>query len=63
MGSSASCGLDVEPQVLIRSQTGWTRRWIGLRFAWEDVMSDPDYVHQVLAAVVTLVEGRTQVPS
>jgi len=95
-------GLDVEPQVLIRSETGWTRPdlvdrerrivleadsfewhgqraalrrdakrynllvvdgWIVLRFAWEDVMFDPGYVHQLLVAVVELVEARTQVSS
>lgn len=94
-------GLDVEPQVLIRAETGWTRPdivdrerrivleadsfewhgkrkalrrdarrynllvvdgWIVLRFAWEDVMFDPEYVHRVLVAVVALVNGRTQVP-
>ena len=93
-------GLEVEPQVLIRSETGWTRPdivdrerrivleadsfewhgeraalrrdarrynllvvdgWIVLRFAWEDVMFDPGYVHQVLVAVVALVEARAQV--
>lgn len=37
--------------------------WIVLRFAWEDVMFDPDYVHQMLVAVVALVDGRTQVHS
>lgn len=94
-------GLDVEPQVLIRAESGWTRPdlvdrerrivleadsfewhgqrqslrrdarrynllvvdgWIVLRFAWEDVMFDPDYVHRVLVAVVALVAARTQVP-
>jgi very-short-patch-repair endonuclease len=35
--------------------------WIVLRFAWEDVMFDPDYIHGVLVAVMALVEGRTQV--
>ena len=94
-------GLDVEPQVLIRSETAWTRPdlvdrdrrivleadsfewhgqrralrrdarrynllvvdgWIVLRFAWEDVMFDQDYVHQVLVAVVALVDARAQVP-
>lgn len=94
-------GLDVEPQVLIRAETGWTRPdivdrerrivleadsfewhghrkalrrdarrynllvvdgWIVLRFAWEDVMFDPEYVRRVLVAVVALVDGRTQVP-
>lgn len=92
--------LEVEPQVLIRSDSGWTRPdlvdrerrivleadsfewhggraalrrdarrynllvvdgWIVLRFAWEDVMFDPEYVHRVLVAVVALVDGRTQV--
>ena len=28
--------------------------WIVLRFAWEDVMFDPDYVRDVLVAVVEL---------
>jgi hypothetical protein len=37
--------------------------WTVLRFAWEDVMVDPDYVHQMLVAVVALVDGRTQVHS
>jgi very-short-patch-repair endonuclease len=94
-------GLEVEPQVLIRSDSGWTRPdlvdrerrivleadsfewhggraalrrdarrynllvvdgWTVLRFAWEDVMFDPEYVHRVLGAVVALVDGRTQVP-
>jgi very-short-patch-repair endonuclease len=93
-------GLQVEPQVLIRSESGWRRPdlvdrerwivleadsfewhgeraalrrdarrynllvvdgWIVLRFAWEDVMFDPDYVHQVLVSVVALVDARTQV--
>lgn len=34
--------------------------WLVLRFAWEDVMFDQDYVREVLAAVVTLVTGRTK---
>jgi very-short-patch-repair endonuclease len=93
-------GLEVEPQVLIRSNSGWTRPdlvdrerrivleadsfewhgeraalrrdakrynqlvvdgWTVLRFAWEDVMFDPGYVHQILVSVVALVEARTQV--
>ena len=95
-------GLDVEPQVLIRSGSRpirpdlvdrerrivleadsfeWhgervalrrdARRynllvvdgWIVLRFAWEDVMFDTDYVHQMLVAAVALVDRRTQVHS
>lgn len=36
--------------------------WIVLRFAWEDVMFDQDYVRQVLTAVVELVQGRRKVP-
>jgi very-short-patch-repair endonuclease len=93
-------GLEVEPQVLIRSESGWKRPdlvdrerrivleadsfewhgeraalrrdarrynllvvdgWIVLRFAWEDVMFDPGYIHRVLVSVVALVEARTQV--
>lgn len=34
--------------------------WIVLRFAWEDVMHDQDFVRRVLMTVVTLVEERTQ---
>ncbi|MDO9455590.1 DUF559 domain-containing protein [Nocardioides sp.] len=34
--------------------------WIVLRFSWEDVMFDPDYVREVLVAVVALVEGRAE---
>ncbi len=34
--------------------------WIVLRFAWEDVMFDPEYVHSVLVAVVALAVGRTE---
>ena len=36
--------------------------WIVLRFAWEDVMFDPDYVREVLIAIVALVRRRTEVP-
>ncbi len=32
--------------------------WIVLRFAWEDVMYDPEYVREVLRNVV---DARTQV--
>jgi very-short-patch-repair endonuclease len=32
--------------------------WLVLRFAWEDVMFDRDYVWQVLAAAVALRSGR-----
>jgi len=35
--------------------------WIVLRFAWEDVMFDPDYVFQTLNAVVKLVQRRGEV--
>jgi very-short-patch-repair endonuclease len=31
--------------------------WIVLRFAWEDVMFDPEYVRAVLCSVVALVTG------
>lgn len=34
--------------------------WIVLRFAWEDVMHDQDFVRRVLVAVVALVAERTQ---
>lgn len=36
--------------------------WIVLRFSWEDVMLDPDYVHRVLVEVVALVARRAEVP-
>ncbi len=36
--------------------------WIVLRFAWEDVMFDQDYVRDVLVAVVELVQRRSEVP-
>ena len=32
--------------------------WLVLRFAWEDVMFDPDYVREVIAAVVALRLGQ-----
>jgi very-short-patch-repair endonuclease len=32
--------------------------WIVLRFAWEDVMFDQDYVRDVLVAVVAFVDRR-----
>ncbi len=35
--------------------------WIVLRFAWEDVMHDPDYVRETLTRVVALAEGRGEV--
>ncbi len=35
--------------------------WLVLRFSWEDVMFDPDYVRSVLEAVVALVAGRPKV--
>lgn len=34
--------------------------WLVLRFAWEDVMFDPDYVRSVLVGVVALVGRRAQ---
>jgi very-short-patch-repair endonuclease len=36
--------------------------WIVLRFAWEDVMFDQDYVREVLVAAVEFVQRRTEVP-
>lgn len=36
--------------------------WVVLRFAWEDVMFDPDHVRDVLVAVVALVAGRAELP-
>lgn len=36
--------------------------WIVLRFAWEDVMHDADYVREVLVAAVSLAHGRSEVP-
>jgi len=33
--------------------------WLVLRFAWEDVMHDPGWVHDVLVRVVALRVGRT----
>ena len=36
--------------------------WLVLRFAWEDVMFDPDYVRQVLVAVVALVQRQADFP-
>ncbi len=90
-------GLEVVPQVLIRSVTPWCRPdlvdgrlrmileadsfawhgdrqalardakrynllvadgWLVLRFTWEDVMFDPDYVRSVLEAVVARIAGR-----
>ncbi|KAA1417057.1 DUF559 domain-containing protein [Nocardioides humilatus] len=35
--------------------------WIVLRFAWEDVMFDQDFVRAVLVAAVELANGRTKV--
>lgn len=37
--------------------------WLVLRFAWEDVMLDPTYVHDVLVAVVALAQRRSDVPA
>lgn len=36
--------------------------WLVLRFAWEDVMFDQEFVRTVLVAAVSLVEGRTKAP-
>lgn len=36
------------------------RGWLVLRFAWEDVMFDPDYVRACLESAVQLVVRRTQ---
>lgn len=36
--------------------------WVVLRFSWEDVMFHPDYVRDVLVAVVALVQGRADQP-
>jgi very-short-patch-repair endonuclease len=36
------------------------RGWLVLRFAWEDVMHDPDYVRRTLVAIAALVNGRTE---
>lgn len=35
--------------------------WLVLRFTWEDVMFDPDYVRSVLEAAVARVAGRPKV--
>jgi len=35
--------------------------WLVLRFAWEDVMFEQDYVRSVLVGVVDLVAGHTEV--
>jgi very-short-patch-repair endonuclease len=35
--------------------------WIVLRFAWEDVMLDPEYVRTILLAVVALAQRRSEV--
>lgn len=34
--------------------------WLVLRFSWEDVMLDPEYVREVLVTAMTLVNTRTQ---
>ncbi len=34
--------------------------WTVLRFAWEDVMLDRDYLHSVLVADARLVAGHAQ---
>ena len=38
------------------------RGWLVLRFAWEDVMHDADYVRRTLTAIAELVDGRTSSP-
>jgi len=35
--------------------------WIVLRFSWEDVMQDPEYVREILIAAVALAETLTKV--
>ena len=35
--------------------------WIVLRFSWEDVMFDPEWVRSVMVAAVELAHGRTEV--
>lgn len=35
--------------------------WLVLRFSWEDVMFDPEFVRDVLVRAVALVVGRTKV--
>lgn len=37
------------------------RGWLVLRFAWEDVMHDPDYVHAILTAIDELARERPTV--
>lgn len=39
------------------------RGWLVLRFAWEDVMHDSDYVRRVLTMIAELVHRRTKPPS
>ena len=34
------------------------RGWLALRFAWEDVMHDPDYVRRTLTRLAALVDPR-----
>ena len=34
--------------------------WLVLRFAWEDVMHDQEFVRAVLVAITNLVVGRTE---
>ncbi len=38
-----------------------TEGWIVLRFAWEDVMHDQDYVRAVLHDTTALAQGRSEV--
>lgn len=35
--------------------------WIVLRFAWEDVMSDQEFVQRIMAGAVALAHGRAEV--
>jgi very-short-patch-repair endonuclease len=37
--------------------------WLVLRFSWEDVMHDPDFVRGILQRVVALVGARSDVPA
>lgn len=37
--------------------------WYVVRFTWEDVMFDPDWVHRVLVELVRCVDARTEVPA
>jgi hypothetical protein len=37
--------------------------WYVIRFTWEDVMFEPEWVRQVLINLVRCVDARTQVPA